>query len=160
MKICLKWVHMARYGLILRLERALWLRIIFRPLLTPKGAIKIKKKSKEILKSVPNQPSKSALKLNWLVSKKKDVSSLGRSSCLLHLGWPVLGKEAVPEKLPAYGNRHLNSSNSSGGPNRVNRAHWPTKENRQNFGIFWIFSVHGKNGLRWPQIGPGGFFSY
>ena len=28
----------------------------------------------------------------------------------------------------------------------------------QNFAIFWIFSVHGKNGLRWPQIGPGGFF--
>ena len=23
---------------------------------------------------------------------------------------------------------------------------------------FFIFPVHGKNGLRWPQIGPGGFF--
>ena len=41
MKIRLKWVHMARYGLILRLERALWPTIIFKPLLTPKGAIKI-----------------------------------------------------------------------------------------------------------------------
>ena len=47
---------------------------------------------------------------------------------------------------------------SSKGPNRVNRAHWPTKENRQNFSNFSIFSVYGKNGLRWPQIGPGGFF--
>ena len=44
------------------------------------------------------------------------------------------------------------------GPNRVNRAHWPTKENRQHFGIFWIFPAYEKNGLRWPQIGPGGFF--
>ena len=47
---------------------------------------------------------------------------------------------------------------SSKGPNRVNRAHWPTKENRENFGIFWIFPVHGKNGLRESQRGPGGFF--
>ena len=50
---------------------------------------------------------------------------------------------------------------SSKGPNRVNRgplAHWPTKENRQNFGIFWIFPAYEKNGLRWPQIGSGGFF--
>ena len=47
MKIGLKWVHMARYGLILRLERALWLTIIFKPLLTPKGAIKIQKIKKK-----------------------------------------------------------------------------------------------------------------
>ena len=51
MEIKLKWVHMARYGLILRLDGALWLTIIFKPLLTPKGAIK-----KKVLKSVPNQP--------------------------------------------------------------------------------------------------------
>ena len=36
MEIDLKWVHMARYELILRLDEALWLRIIFKPLLTPK----------------------------------------------------------------------------------------------------------------------------
>ena len=36
----LKWVHMAQYGVILRLDGALWLRIILKPLLTPKGAIK------------------------------------------------------------------------------------------------------------------------
>ena len=62
-----------------------------------------------------------------------------------------------PWKLQ-YGNRYLNISNSSGGPNRVNRAHWPTKENRQNFSIFPIFPAHAKNGPRWPQMGPGGFF--
>ena len=47
---------------------------------------------------------------------------------------------------------------SNKGPHRVNRAHWPTRENRQNFSIFWIFPAYGKNCLRWPQIGPGGFF--
>ena len=41
MKIGLKWVHMARYGLILRLDGALWLTIIFKPLWTPKRAIEI-----------------------------------------------------------------------------------------------------------------------
>ena len=43
-------------------------------------------------------------------------------------------------------------------PNRVNRAHGPTKENRQFLGNFWIFPAHAKNGPRWPQTGPGGFF--
>ena len=43
MKFGLKWVHMARYELILRLDGALWLRIIFKPLLTPQRAMKIKK---------------------------------------------------------------------------------------------------------------------
>ena len=38
MEFGLKWVHMARYELILRLDGALWLAIIFRPLLTPKRA--------------------------------------------------------------------------------------------------------------------------
>ena len=41
MKFGLKWVHMARYELILRLEGALWLTIIFKPPLTPKGATQI-----------------------------------------------------------------------------------------------------------------------
>ena len=35
----LKSVHMARYELILKQDGALWLRIIFKPLLGPKGAI-------------------------------------------------------------------------------------------------------------------------
>ena len=38
MEFGLKWVHMAWYELILRLDGALWLTIIFRPLLTPKRA--------------------------------------------------------------------------------------------------------------------------
>ena len=41
MEFCLKWVHMGRYELILRLDGALWLPIIFKPLLTPKRAITI-----------------------------------------------------------------------------------------------------------------------
>ena len=56
MKFSLKWVHMARYELILRLDGALWLRIILKPLLTPKGAIKDQKIPKKVLKSAPNQP--------------------------------------------------------------------------------------------------------
>ena len=43
MEFGLKWVHMARYELILRLEGALWLRIILKPLLTPNRAIRIQK---------------------------------------------------------------------------------------------------------------------
>ena len=52
MKFGPKWVHMARYELILKLERALWLTIIFKPLLTPKRAMEsstIRKKVKNIL---------------------------------------------------------------------------------------------------------------
>ena len=40
----------------------------------------------------------------------------------------------------------------------VHRGNESSKENRQNFGIFWIFPVYGKSCLRWTQIGPGGFF--
>ena len=39
MEFDLKWVHMARYGLILKQDGAIWLRIILKPLLAPKGAI-------------------------------------------------------------------------------------------------------------------------
>ena len=38
MKFGLKWVHMARYELILRLDGALWLTIISKTPLTPEGA--------------------------------------------------------------------------------------------------------------------------
>ena len=47
MKFGLKWVHMARYELILRLDGALWLRIISKPLLTQKWLIKIQKNIEE-----------------------------------------------------------------------------------------------------------------
>ena len=40
----------------------------------------------------------------------------------------------------------------------MNRAHWPTKENRQNFCIFSIFPAQAKNGQGWPQMGPGAVF--
>ena len=39
-------------------------------------------------------------------------------------------------------------------PNRVNKAHWPTKENRQMFYIFLICSVHGEkvwDGPKWAR---------
>ena len=52
MKIGLKWVHMGRYGVILRLDGALWHTIISGPLLTPKRAMessKINKKVKNLL---------------------------------------------------------------------------------------------------------------
>ena len=57
MKIGLKWVHMARYELILRLDGALWLTSISGPLLTQKWPITFRKNPKKVLKSVPNQPS-------------------------------------------------------------------------------------------------------
>ena len=41
MEFGLKWVHMARYGMIFRLDGALWLTIIFKPLLTPKRVVTI-----------------------------------------------------------------------------------------------------------------------
>ena len=62
---------------------------------------------------------------------------------------------SISDKIPIAPPR----VDTSKGPNRVNRAHWPTKENRQNISIFLIFPVHGKNGLGWPQIEPGGCFS-
>ena len=34
-------------------------------------------------------------------------------------------------------------------PNRVNRALWPTKENRQEITTFCNCSVHEGNGLKW-----------
>ena len=42
MEFDLKWVHVARYELILKLDGALWLTIISKPLLTQKLPIKIK----------------------------------------------------------------------------------------------------------------------
>ena len=55
MEFDLKWVHMARYELILKLDGAIWLRIIFRTLLIPppKGCERskqIKNNPKEMLK--------------------------------------------------------------------------------------------------------------
>ena len=48
---------MGRYELILKLDGALWPRIILKLLLTPKGAIEDPTNPKKVLKSAPNQPS-------------------------------------------------------------------------------------------------------
>ena len=47
MKFGLKWVHMARYELILRLDGALWLTIISKTPLTPRKAMEGQKNQKE-----------------------------------------------------------------------------------------------------------------
>ena len=52
MEFGVKWVHMAWYELILKLDGVLWLRIILKPLLTPKRVMEwpeIRKKIKNIL---------------------------------------------------------------------------------------------------------------
>ena len=46
MEFSLKWVHMSRYELILRLDAALWLTIISKTPLTPRRAIKIQNRPK------------------------------------------------------------------------------------------------------------------
>ena len=46
MEFGLKWVHMARYELILKQDGALWLRIILELLLTQKGLCKTKESKK------------------------------------------------------------------------------------------------------------------
>ena len=51
MEFGLKRVHIAPSGLILKLDGALWLGIILKPLLTPKGAIKKPKNPKKSLKA-------------------------------------------------------------------------------------------------------------
>ena len=53
-EFALKWVQMAGYEFILRLDGALWLMIISGPLLTQKWPMKMG--GKKVLKSVPNQP--------------------------------------------------------------------------------------------------------
>ena len=52
----LKWVHMARYVLILKQDKAIWLKIIFQPLLkTPRGCRRLNK-SKRIENIYLNRP--------------------------------------------------------------------------------------------------------
>ena len=47
---------------------------------------------------------------------------------------------------------------SSKGPHRVNRAHWPTKENKQKNIKCLIFSAHEKITWDGPKWGQGDFF--
>ena len=91
MKIGPKWVHMAWYELILKLDGALWL--ILKLQLTPKGAIKHLPKQNKILKSVPNLPWHIAiftLRPRWQ-SAQNDIShlvlTLLSELCWNHNGW-------------------------------------------------------------------------
>ena len=45
-------------------------------------------------------------------------------------------------------------------PKRLNRAHWPTKENRQNLSNFWIFRPTQKMGREGPKWGGDAFFRH
>ena len=47
-----KWVHIARYELILRLDGAIWHTIISGPLLTPKRAMESSKNYKKVEKNL------------------------------------------------------------------------------------------------------------
>ena len=60
MELCLKWVHAARYERVLKLDGALWLRIIAGPLLTPKTAHTNQTITKQIQQSQKShqQPNK------------------------------------------------------------------------------------------------------
>ena len=49
-EVGLKWVHMGRYELILKLDGTLWLTIISKPLLTPQKAMERPQIPKESLK--------------------------------------------------------------------------------------------------------------
>ena len=68
-----KWVHMARYELILKLDGAIWLRIIFKPILTSKRAITIQNDPKinpEILSIYGTSPQRwiaARAAYSWLV---------------------------------------------------------------------------------------------
>ena len=70
------------------------------------------------------------------------------------------GSLAIPRLRAGCESAHLLPSpaplleNACMTPNRVNRAHWPTKENSKTNNIFLICSVHGKiasDGPKWGQ---------
>ena len=59
----------------------------------------------------------------------------------------------------AHFETHVYFADTGMTPNRVNRAHWPTKENSQKFTfVFLIFLAHAKKCLGGPQMGRGRFF--
>ena len=79
--------------------------------------------------------------------------------CSVHGASKVLGARCKETKIAdevLYLLPHLGWI-AARAPNRVNRAHGPTKENRQNLGNFWIFPAYGKNGPGGPQMGRGRF---
>ena len=52
----LKWVHMARYELISKLDGAIWLAVISKPLLTPRRAMERPNILKESIKNKEDAP--------------------------------------------------------------------------------------------------------
>ena len=57
----------------------------------------------------------------------------------------------VPWEICSSGFQSLSIGRSRSQCPRVDRAHWPTKENKQSCDIFFIFPAHAKNGPRWAQ---------
>ena len=67
MELGLKWVHMACYELILRLDGDLWLTIISKTPLTPRRAIKIQNQQKVFF-----SPGEDTTKLRWFSGRIKN----------------------------------------------------------------------------------------
>ena len=139
---------MARYELILRLDRALWLTIILEPLLTPKRVMESSKIHTKV---------KNILELAKYVAKGPPSNVRG-SQFMDFMALAARGSRALTcrqSRKPCSKSQHIALSpprvDSSKGPNRVNRAHWPTKEH-SNKKTTW------KNRLRWPQIGTEDLF--
>ena len=91
-----KWVHMARYEFILRLDGALWLPIIFKPLLTPKGAIKDPKKSKKS-KKIQGGPLLLSTRGGGIGTRCNVVWQYG--NIVFAVLWFVQGAEALLDEL-------------------------------------------------------------
>ena len=79
----LKWVHMARYEPILRLDGALWLPIISGPLPTPRWSMKIEK----IPKECPHEPRMIYHLTSLLASKNAVRFGNGQKIMNIYLRW-------------------------------------------------------------------------
>ena len=96
MEFDLKWVHMARSELILKLDGALWLRIIFKPLLTPKRIIKIQNR--------PNDTS--------VDPKQQYISRLSKTR-MYKTAWQT--KEETSARLHSPKSTHVNPEQAQQG---------------------------------------------
>ena len=65
MEFGLKCVRLARYGLILKQDGAIWLRIISKPLLNPEGPIKDPKNQKRKWEMIPAWTPNNSISRNW-----------------------------------------------------------------------------------------------
>ena len=93
-----KWVHMARYELILKLDGAPWLRIILKPLLTPKGATKIQKLTKKLV--FFSRGGHHQVVSEGQTGRESDVGQMSTQSLLIRpsMGKQVRGKLTVLPK--------------------------------------------------------------